>query len=279
MDMCRHSGDFALKLDKKLRAELMAIANALADAARPATLAHFRKPALRAENKSATGFDPVTNADRAAESAMRDILARKRPMDGILGEEFGPVASRSGLTWVLDPIDGTRGFISGTPTWGVLIAVNAGAGPIFGMIDQPHIGERFIGGFGVSELRDARGVHALGVRRIPALGEAVIFSTFPEIGTHAEQAVFQRLADRCRLTRYGMDCYAYALLAAGQIDLVVEAGLSPYDIQAPIAVIEAAGGVVTNWRGGPAHDGGQVLAAGSRELHRAALEILGDPAA
>ncbi|WP_092063215.1 histidinol-phosphatase [Poseidonocella pacifica] len=250
------------------------VAFELADVARNATLPHFRVPNLFAENKFADGFDPVTVADRDAEQAMRDVLARRRPQDGILGEEFGNTNGTSGLTWVLDPIDGTRGFISGTPTWGVLIALSDSDGPIFGLIDQPYIGERFIGGFGIAELRGPRGTHPNAARTGVALSDATVFTTFPEVGTPDERRAFERVARTARLARYGMDCYAYALLAAGQIDLVIEAGLNPYDIQGPIAVIQAAGGIVTDWTGEPAHDGGRVLAAGSAEIHAEALRLL-----
>jgi len=263
-----------VELTDALKAELIATAHALADAARPVTLLHFRSSSLEADNKISGGFDPVTVADRASEMAMRDILAIRRPDDGILGEEFGSRTGTSGLTWVLDPIDGTRGYISGTPTWGVLVSVIADDAPLFGLIDQPYIGERFAGGFGVRSVTGPHGTRKLATRPNIALADAIIFTTFPEVGTVTEGAAFKAISSRAKLTRYGMDCYAYALLAAGQIDLVVEAGLKPYDIQAPIAVIEAAGGVITDWNGGPAHDGGRVVAAGSRALHSTALQIL-----
>ncbi|WP_323766763.1 histidinol-phosphatase [Marinovum sp.] len=255
--------------DSEMR-HLWQVADEMADAARAAILPFFRGAALGTENKDAGGFDPVTQADRAAEQAMRAILARARPEDAILGEEFGHSAGTSGLTWVLDPIDGTRGFISGTPTWGVLIALSDATGPILGLIDQPYIGERFRGGGGLARMEGPHGARDLATRQVDRLSDALLFTTFPEVGTADERAAFQRVAAEVRLTRYGMDCYAYALLAAGQVDLVIEAGLNAYDIQAPIAVIEAAGGVVTNWQGGPVHDGGQVLAAGTQALHRAA---------
>lgn len=250
------------------------VAHKMADAARAVILPHFRSRGLGAENKLAEGFDPVTIADRAAEEAMRAVLAELRPEDGILGEEFPPVQSQSGRTWVLDPIDGTRGFISGTPTWGVLIALSEGEGPILGVIDQPYIGERFSGSKDIAEVTGPHGTQSLGSRETKDLAEAVLFTTFPEVGTAEEGAAFRRVADEVKLTRYGMDCYAYALLAAGQVDLVIEAGLNAYDIQAPIAVIEAAGGVVTDWQGGPAHEGGRALAAATPELHAAALALL-----
>ncbi|MFV2035119.1 MAG: inositol monophosphatase family protein, partial [Halocynthiibacter sp.] len=227
-------------------------AHALADAARAVTLRHFRKPGLGAENKLVDGFDPVTVADRDSEKTMRRMLKMRRPQDAVLGEEYGHSPGKSGLTWVLDPIDGTRGYISGTPTWGVLISVRDASGPIYGIIDQPYIGERFFGGLGDAWSEGPQGCRALGVRENRPLSQAILFTTFPEVGSAAERAGFEAVRDQMLLTRYGMDCYAYALLAAGQIDLVVEAGLNAYDIQAPIAVIKAAGGIVTDWQGGPA---------------------------
>ena len=255
-------------------ADIIATAAELADAARVATLLHFRTTGLVADNKELDRFDPVTVADRLSEQRMRKILARRRPMDGILGEEFAPVTGTSGLTWVLDPIDGTRSYLSGTPTWGVLISVADAVGPIYGVIDQPYIGERFAGGLGRAEVVGPMGVVALRCRGARPLAEAILFTTFPEVGTAAEGAAFRRVAARARLVRYGLDCYAYALIAAGQIDLVIEAGLQAYDIQAPIAVIEAAGGMVTDWQGQPCPAGGQVLAAANRAVHAEALALL-----
>lgn len=261
-------------MQPQLIAELSATAHALADVARKETLAHFRTAALDIQNKDAGGFDPVTLADGAAERAMRALLAELRPNDAILGEELGNAPGTTGLTWVLDPIDGTRAYMSGTPTWGVLIAVSDENGPLFGVIDQPYIGERFIGGFGQAQLVGPSGTHPLKARASRSLDEATLFTTFPEVGTAVEGAAFRTLSEQVRLTRYGMDCYAYALVALGQVDLVVEAGLQPYDIHAPIAVIHAAGGIVTDWQGGPAHDGGRVVAAANPEIHAAALQIL-----
>ncbi len=254
--------------------QLLDVAHQLADAARGAILPYFRDMGLEADNKMADGFDPVTVADRAGEQAMRDLLARLRPDDGVVGEELGTTQGSSGLQWVLDPIDGTRGFISGTPTWGVLIAVGGDEGPLAGIIDQPYIGERFWGGAGHAYVDGPRGKQQIRTRGDRPLSEAILFTTFPEVGTKAEGAAFDAVSGQAKLTRFGMDCYAYALLAAGQIDLVIEAGLSNYDIQAPMAVIEAAGGIVTDWQGGPAHDGGRIVAAASRQQHQEALAIL-----
>ncbi|WP_417728958.1 inositol monophosphatase family protein [Roseovarius sp.] len=257
------------------KTDIVRTAHAVADAARVAVLPFFRSAGLTADNKLPDGrFDPVTEGDRATERAMREVLGRLRPQDGILGEEYGTVAGTSGLTWALDPIDGTRAFLSGAPTWGVLIAVSDENGPIYGIIDQPYIGERFEGGWGEAKMTGPLGTRDLRVRAARPLSEAIVFTTFPELGSPAEAAGFAEVAARAKLTRYGLDCYAYSLVAAGHIDLVIEAGLAPYDIQAPIAVIEAAGGIATDWQGGPAHQGGRVIAAAGRAQHAAALEIL-----
>ena len=262
--------------DQSLQDDLIRVAHLLADAARPETLRLFRVPGLVADDKSSAGavYDPVTEADRAAEKAMRAVLARERPDDGIIGEEFGTRAGSSGLTWVLDPIDGTRGYMSGTPTWGVLISVADATGPLFGVIDQPYIGERFIGGFGRAEVTGPHGTAQLATRRSRAFQDATLLTTFPEVGTALEGRAFARVSQQVRLTRYGMDCYGYALLAAGQVDLVIEAGLQPYDVHAPICVVQAAGGVVSNWQGGAAHHGGRVIAAANRDIHTLALQVL-----
>lgn len=255
-------------------ADLIDTAAEMAAAARATTLRHFRAAGLSADTKAAGGFDPVTVADRETEAALRAVLARRRPQDAILGEEYAATSGTSGLTWVIDPIDGTRGYLSGTPTWGVLIAVSDASGPIYGLIDQPYIGERFEGGLGRSQVTGPMGTHPLRCRPARPLDQAILFSTFPEIGTAADRAAFDRVAQAVRLVRYGTDCYGYALVAAGQIDLVIEAGLEAYDVAAPIAVIEAAGGIVTDWAGQPCHGGGRVLAAANPGVHAAALALL-----
>ena len=254
--------------------DLRRAAHACADAARVETLRYFRAQGLTADNKEADGFDPVTEGDRAAEAAIRAVLADLRPDDAILGEEDGATAGTSGLTWVLDPIDGTRGYLAGTPTWGTLIAVGPDSGPIYGMIDQPYIGERFEGGFGTARMEGPQGAKNLQVSNTRKLSDAILFTTFPEVGTTAERKSFEAVAAQTKLTRYGMDCYAYALVAGGHADLVIEAGLQAYDIQGPLAVVQGAGGIVTDWQGGPAHEGGTAIAAATPELHAAALELL-----
>ena len=260
--------------DNTLIQELTAVAHAMADAARTAILPYFRSADLSTDNKLEGGYDPVTQADRAGEAAMRDVLARLRPQDAVLGEEMGRVAGSSGLTWVLDPIDGTRGFVSGTPTWGVLIAVGPEDGPFLGVIDQPYIGERFIGTPLEATLIHAGQSRPIRTRAPRDLAQATVFTTFPEVGSPFEGAAFQAVAQAARLTRYGMDCYAYALVASGQVDLVIEAGLQAYDIQGPLALVQAAGGIVTDWDGGPAHNGGRAIAAANADIHAQALAIL-----
>lgn len=265
-----------MKTSSDINAEIIATAHAMADAARIETLRHFRGGALGVENKLSSGFDPVTIADRSAETAMRAVLAIRRPDDGIMGEEFGATPGTSGLTWVLDPIDGTRSYLSGMPTWGVLISVQTDDGVLFGIIDQPFTGERFIGGLGLADWHRADAHRKLAVRPCRSLDQAILFTTYPEVGKPVEAAGFQAVAKNVQLVRYGADCYAYALIALGQIDLVIEAGLQNYDVQAPIAVIEAAGGIMTDWQGRPCWHGGRILAAGDKAVHAEALKILRD---
>ncbi|MCX7564791.1 histidinol-phosphatase [Sulfitobacter sp. F26169L] len=263
-----------MRYDTRLINDLTHVAHLMADAAGAAILPHFRNADLEADNKLLGGYDPVTVADRAAEAAMRAVLDQLRPQDAVLGEELGTKDGTSGLTWVLDPIDGTRGFVSGTPTWGVLIAVGGADGPFLGVIDQPYTGERFIGTPQGAELIRGQDRRAIRTRNARALSQAIVFTTFPEVGTVQEEKAFHAVASRAQLVRYGMDCYAYALVASGQIDLVIEAGLQAYDIQGPLALIQAAGGVVTDWQGGPAHNGGRVIAAANAQIHAEAVEIL-----
>ena len=253
---------------------LVNIANELADAARGAILPFFRTDRMGTKSKEIVCFDPVTEADMAAEHAIRMALAKKRPYDGISGEEYDDIPSKSGLTWIIDPIDGTRAFVSGAPTWGVLIALADSTGPFLGLIDQPYISERFIGGFGQAFYTGPQGEKTLKTRNITDLSETTLFTTFPEVGRDQDSKGFGAVKNLVKLVRYGMDCYAYALLAAGHIDLVIEAGLKAYDISAPIAVVEAAGGIVTNWRGGDAHNGGQVVAASNQKLLEQVLVFL-----
>ncbi len=262
-----------MEFSKAEQQGLRAVAEEMAEAARAVTLRYFRTD-MAVDNKEVGGFDPVTAADREAEQAMRAVLARCRPDDAVFGEEFGKTPGTSGLTWVLDPIDGTRAFISGAPSWGVLIGLDAGQGPVLGVVDQPYIGERFIGGFGAADMQRGGESREINVRACAGLENAILMTTFPEVGTKVEGAAFAAVSGQCKLTRYSLDCYAYALLAMGQIDIVIEAGLNAYDVQGPIGVVQGAGGIVTDWQGNPAHNGGQIIAAGDARVHAAALEIL-----
>ena len=263
-------------LDDREIETYVAFACHLAELAGRTILPHFRTR-IDVDNKAGDGgYDPVTVADRAAEQAIRDEIARVYPGHGIAGEEHGSTAGTDGLTWIVDPIDGTRAFIIGQLHWGVLIALNDGTSPVVGVMHQPYTAETFVGSRLGAELRRGGGAHqALSVRKCARLEDAVVCATDPAMFTGAgERDAFRAVAAKARLRRYGGDCYSYCLLAAGLVDLVIEAHLQPYDIQPLIPIIEAAGGIVTNWSGGAAYHGGQVIAAGDRELHRIALAIL-----
>ena len=251
----------------------------LADAAAAAILPHFR--ALEGvESKSSARFDPVTIADRAAEAAIREILRHERPEDGVSGEEFADHAGRSGRTWILDPIDGTRGFMMGLPTWGVLIALADEGGVRQGLMGQPFVGERFFTEAGGAwHVRGDRRT-ALRTRGCAALGEAICATTSPDLFDNDHRRRFDRLREAVRMVRYGTDCYAYALLAAGHVDLVVERGLKPYDIAPFIPLIEAAGGAIVDWSGHPightlpGNYNGEAIAVGDRVLLDPVLKTL-----
>lgn len=262
------------RLNEHIETELIDVSRKLADIARVSTMRYFRSGGVRAENKSSENWDPVTEADRNCEIAMREYLSHRRPNDGILGEEFPNLQGSSGFTWVLDPIDGTRSFVSGAPVWAVLICLSDDEGPLYGIIDQPYIGERFEGGFGRAQVCTRNGIMQINTRRNNNLNEAILYTTFPEIGNQQERLAFERVSEKVLMTRYGLDSYSYALLALGQIDLVIEAGLNPYDIQAPIALVSAAGGIATDWLGKTAHQGGRVIAAANVEIHKQAISAL-----
>lgn len=254
--------------------ELAQFIGELADASAKVTMPHFRS-ALAVDNKAGEhAYDPVTIADQSAETAIRTLIKTKHPEHGIYGEEHGFEVGSSGLTWVIDPIDGTRAFITGSPLWGTLIGLHDGQKPILGLMDQPFTGERFVGSRRGAELRRAGVTLPLRTRPCGAIAQARLQCTTPDLFKGAERDAFFAIADRVELRRYGGDCYAYALLALGQIDLVVESGLFPYDIQALIPIIEAAGGVVTTWTGGDPGNGGRIVAAGDRRLHEQALQVL-----
>ncbi|MBI3782486.1 MAG: histidinol-phosphatase [Deltaproteobacteria bacterium] len=254
--------------------EYAEFAGRLTDASSVVIKPHFREQ-LSVENKADGGnYDPVTVADQAAETAIRDLIKQTYPEHGIYGEEHGFEAGRCGLTWVIDPIDGTRAFITGVPLWGTLVALHDGEKPILGVMDQPFTGERFVGSRLGAELRIAGRRTALRTRPCAALSEARLQSTHPAMFSDDERSAFEAVTQRVRLTRFSGDCYAYCMVALGCIDLVVESGLLPYDVQALIPIIEASGGVMTDWKGGYAGNGGQVIACGDRRVHEQALRLL-----
>jgi myo-inositol-1(or 4)-monophosphatase len=246
----------------------------LANVAGEAVMPFFRTT-IGVEDKGRLGkFDPVTVADRAGESAMRDLIKRTFPGHGIVGEEFGGENEDAEYVWVLDPIDGTRGFITGLPTWGTLIGLLRHGHPVYGSMSQPFTRERFFGDGGQARYRGPLGERRLRARACDTLEQATLSSTSPRLFAGSDLAAFEALEARTRHTRFGGDCYAYSMLAAGQIDLVVEVGLKPYDIVALVPVVEGAGGVITTWEGDSAATGGRIVAAGDRRVHAAALELL-----
>ncbi len=237
-------------------------------------LPHFRVNA-DIDNKDADGFDPVTEADRAVESAIRTLIHEHFPDHGIHGEEFGLENAGSRYRWVIDPIDGTRAFISGIPVWGTLVGLLEDGDAVAGMMAQPFTGELFhasLSGEGVYE--GPHGSVGLKSRATRTLSDAVLFSTSPFLQKGANKARYDGLEASVRMARYGTDCYAYAMLAAGHVDIVCESGLQPYDIVGLIPLIERAGGVVTQWDGSPAEAGGDILATANPFLHDAAMKRL-----
>jgi myo-inositol-1(or 4)-monophosphatase len=235
----------------------------------------FFRTSLGVEDKgSAAGFDPVTAADRAAENAMRSLIKRNFPEHGIVGEEYGNERADAEYVWVLDPIDGTKSFISGMPVWGSLIALTRNGEAVFGMMHQPFIRERFSGDGGAARYRGPAGQRKLLVRPCASLSDAVLFTTSPLLMNGDDRAAYARVESTVRLPRYGGDCYAYCMLAAGHVDLVIETGLKPHDIVALIPIVQGAGGILTNWEGGSAVKGGRVIAAGDKRAHEAAMKVL-----
>ncbi|CAA7616153.1 Fructose-1 6-bisphosphatase [Candidatus Terasakiella magnetica] len=250
--------------------EYIALAERLADAARPIVRKYFRTP-VTVDDKADSS--PVTIADREVEAALRAILEAEVPDHGILGEEHGRTHCDAEWVWVLDPIDGTAAFITGKPSFGTLIALAHHGRPVLGIIDQAHIGERWIGAAGQPTTLNGAPV---AVRACPDLAHAYAYTTGPEFFDAATLPAWNRIAARVKRPRYGCDCYAYALVATGFVDVVVEAGLKPYDFAALVPVVEGAGGIMTDWSGTPltiASDG-RVCASGDARVHAEALEVL-----
>ncbi|HVY19096.1 MAG TPA: histidinol-phosphatase [Bauldia sp.] len=252
---------------------LPAFLDRLADVASAAIMPHFRAAAA-VEDKGKARFDPVTVADRGAEQAMRTLINTEYPAHGIIGEEFGSEREDAEYVWVLDPIDGTRSFISGLPTWGTLIGLTRRGKPVLGMMAQPFTGERFAGDSARAWYTGPGGERAIKTRPCSSLSDASLFTTTPALFKGDDRAAYDRVEAAVRMPRYGYDCYAYCMVASGNTDVVVEAGLQPYDIVALIPIIEGAGGRVTDWQGGPAADGGYVVASGDARLHDQVLAKL-----
>lgn len=246
----------------------------LAREAARVSLPYFRGTYEQADKGGSGAFDPVTQADREAEAAIRSLIAARYPDHGVIGEEYGEDRPEADHVWILDPIDGTRAFIAGLPLWTNLIALRTGGRPTVGVIGQPYLDEIFLGGpSGARLLRGGAGT-PLAVRPCPRLTDAVIATTDPDLFTGAELGAWTQVRAAARLARLGCDAYAYAMLAAGQIDLVVESGLKVWDWSALVPVIEAAGGEVTNWRGGTPDGNGQILAVGDVGIREQALVTL-----
>ncbi len=247
----------------------------------------FFRSAIGSEDKSRGGvFDPVTEADRGAETAMRRLIAQTFPAHGVIGEEYGVDRADAEYVWVLDPIDGTKSFISGMPTWGTLIGLMHRGRSVYGMMAQPFTRERYYGDGNRARLRtlaptrnDAPPMEwttrTLRTRACASLAEATLSTTSPAlIQDPADLEAYRRVEAKARLTRYGGDCYAYCALAAGFIDVVIETGLKPYDVVALGPIIEGAGGVMTTWEGEDASQGGRIIAAGDRRVYNAARALL-----
>jgi len=248
----------------------LALAADLADAAGEAIRPHFRQPIAVTDKPD---LSPVTVADRTAEAAMRRLIAARFPEHGIIGEEYGPERADAEFVWVLDPIDGTKSFISGVPLFGTLIALARNGRPILGIIDQPVSRERWIGAAGQATTFNGAAIRC---RPCASLAVATVFSTSPDMFKGADAAAHRRVAKAAKLARFGADCYAYGLVALGFIDLVIEASLKPYDFSAMVPIVAGAGGIATDWRGTPlslASDG-RVLVAGDANAHREALALL-----
>ena len=254
----------------RVAAALLAFADELADASGEIIRRYFRRPIAVDEKRDRT---PVTIADRSAERAMRRLIARRFPDHGIVGEEFGRDDAEADYVWVLDPIDGTKSFVAGVPLFGTLIALAHRGRPVLGVIDQPISRERWIGARGWPTLLNGKRVKSRACR---SLGQATLYATSPDMFRGREATAFARLKARVKLARFGADCYAYALLASGMIDLVVEADLKPYDFMALAPVVEGAGGTITDWHGEELtlDSGGRVIAAGDAGLAKKARAVL-----
>lgn len=241
-----------------------------AEAAR-VTLPFFRGDYVQEDKGGPGGFDPVTEADREAEAAIRRLIAARYPDHGVIGEEYGEDRPDAEHVWILDPVDGTRAFVAGLPLWTTLIALRTGGRPVVGVIAQPYLDEVFLGGPSGAVLIGRGETRSIGVRPCEKLTDAIIATTAPEIFTPPEFGAWTQVMAAARLARYGCDAYAYAMLAMGKIDMVAETGLKLWDWSALVAVVEAAGGECTNWRGEPVSGDGRIIAVGDARVREQAL--------
>ena len=253
---------------------LDAFARELADAARAETLSRWQGGWIADDKSGGGSYDPVTEADRGAEQAMRTLIEAHFPDHGIQGEEFPDRPAQGRYSWSLDPIDGTRSFICGLPTWVTLIALLDDGEPLLGLIDVPRLNERYVGYGSLATLSSPMAEASLKTSGCTRLAEARVSTTDPFLFVDAEAEGFDRLRRQSRTTRYGHDGYGYARLAAGSLDLVVESGLKPYDYNALIPVVRAAGGAIGDWRGGQDFTPGRIIAAATQALYEEAVELL-----
>jgi histidinol phosphatase-like enzyme (inositol monophosphatase family) len=266
--------DAAEPLDLDLDA-LAAEVTAMLPEAGEIALRWFRSGLAAQDKGGDSGYDPVTVADRNIEAALRARITAAHPDHEVVGEEAGSSGQPGRYRWLIDPIDGTKAFVTGSPLWGTLIGLLDDGRPVAGWIHQPYLEETFVGIAGRGAWMDRRDTHRhLRTRNGVTLDNAIVYCTSPTLFTDPdERALFDAISQRARLVRYGGDCYAYAQLAMGHVDVVVDTGMMPYDIAAPIAIVEAAGGVVIGAAGRPASDGGFVVATGSRELSEAIVQL------
>lgn len=262
-------------LDKQELQDMLAFARATIEAAGSIALKYFRMPLVIENKAGGDAFDPVTQADREIEAFIRDRISEAYPGHGIVGEEAGSVQGQDGINWLIDPIDGTRAFISGVPMWGILLGLMDGDNCRFGLMHQPYLQETYYGSPGGAFVEKGELLQPLATRDTAKLEDAILYCTHPDVYRTGEDfSRFKTIADRCRLMRYGGDCYSYCLVALGCIDLVIEADLEAYDIVPLIPVIEAAGGVISDWQGNPAVNGGRVIAAANSVLHAKVLQLM-----
>jgi histidinol phosphatase-like enzyme (inositol monophosphatase family) len=264
-----------MEADMTVDEKFIAFANRLADASGSVIRPFFRQPIDVAHKPGRRAFDPVTEADKGGERAIRAIIERERPDDGILGEEYGEKQSRNGLRWVLDPVDGTRAFITGRHEWGSLIALEENETPVLGILDQPVLGERFMGVNERAVLMENERRTPLKVRECDRIADAILCATDPSAYFDPQQeAGFARVKAATRMTRYGGDCYLFAALAMGFVDIIIEAGFNRWDVAALIPLVEGAGGIITGWDGSDCRDGKTILACGDRRIHQNAMKLL-----